>query len=613
MREDIPSKKLLKHNFPDDIEGLFLEINLRKAKWLIFGSYHPPNQSDQYYFDCVGRALDIYNATYEKVLLIGDLNAEEHQPCLQDFTTQYDLKNLVKEKTCFKSIENPSCIDLFLTSHPKSFQGTTTISSGLSDCHKMVVTILKTTFSKAKPRIIYYRNYKNFDRNKFRNRLKLDLENSESTHYLDFENIFLNALTDQAPLKKKTLRANQAPYMTKTLRKAIMRRSALENLYHKNKTPEHNIAYKKQRNFCSRLYKKERKKYYANININNIKDNKKFWQTVKPLFSNKEQNSKKITLVNNGDIVSEDMEVSEAFNSFFTNTVKSLNIGENAYLLSDTDGITDPIDIALRKYEVHPSVLRIKETVSHSTFSFTEVGLTEVGEELENLNPKKANTYKNIPPRLLKENSDICSSSILRIVNNGINVSHFPDELKLADVTPVFKKEDPTNVKNYRPVSVLPVMSKVFERIMQKQINMYIEKFFSPNLCGFRKNFSTQNALTALIENWKISLDQNGYAGAMLMDLSKAFDTLNHELLLAKLHAYGFDKKSLYLIKSYLTDIWQRVKINTAFSSWTELLLGVPQGSVLGPLLFNIYINDLFLVNNRTNACNYADDTTLYV
>ena len=234
-----------------------MEINLRKAKWLIFGSYHPPNQSDQYYFDCVGRALDIYNATYEKVLLIGDLNAEEHQPCLQDFTTQYDLKNLVKEKTCFKSIENPSCIDLFLTNHPESFQGTTTISSGLSDCHKMVVTILKTTFSKAKPRIIYYRNYKNFDRNKFRNRLKLDLENSESTHYLDFENIFLNALTDQAPLKKKTLRANQAPYMTKTLRKAIMRRSALENLYHKNKTPEHNIAYKKQRNFCSRLYKKE--------------------------------------------------------------------------------------------------------------------------------------------------------------------------------------------------------------------------------------------------------------------------------------------------------------------------------------------------------------------
>ena len=103
---------------------------------------------------------------------------------------------------------------------------------------------------------------------------------------------------------------------------------------------------------------------------------------------------------------------------------------------------------------------------------------------------------------------------------------------------------------------------------MQKQINAYIEKFFSPYLCGFRKGFGTQDALTSLIEKWKSSLDQNGYAGSVLMDLSKAFDTLNHELLIAKLHAYGFDKKSLSLINSYLTDRWQRVKIGTAFSSW---------------------------------------------
>ena len=173
-----------------------------------------------------------------------------------------------------------------------------------------------------------------------------------------------------------------------------------------------------------------------------------------------------------------------------------------------------------------------------------------------------------IPERLI-HNADICSTSIPSFINNGINTSFFsPDELKRAEVTPIFKKEDSTNVKNYRPVSVSPVMSKVFERIMQKQINAYIEKFFSPYLCGFRKGFGTQDALTSLIEKWKSSLDQNGYAGSVLMDLSKAFDTLNHELLIAKLHAYGFDKKSLSLINSYLTGRWQRVKIGTAFSSW---------------------------------------------
>ena len=162
-------------------------------------------------------------------------------------------------------------------------------------------------------------------------------------------------------------------------------------------------------------------------------------------------------------------------------------------------------------------------------------------------------------------------------------------------------------------MSVLPSVSKIIERIMKKQLLSYINQFLSRFLCGYRKGYNTQTALLSLIEKWKSILDRSGFAGAVLMDLSKAFDTINHELLAAKLHAYGFDKNSLRVIFSYLTDRWQRVKINTTVSSWTELLQGVPQGSVLGAILFNIYINDLFFLLKDTDVCNFADDTTPYV
>ena len=119
-------------------------------------------------------------------------------------------------------------------------------------------------------------------------------------------------------------------------------------------------------------------------------------------------------------------------------------------------------------------------------------------------------------------------------------------------------------------------------------------------MCGYRKGFSTQQALLSLIERWKNTLDQNGYGGAILMDLSKAFDTINHDLLIAKLGAYGFDTASLKLIRSYLTNRFQRTKVNTSFSSWSKLFLGVPKGSVMVPLLFNIYINNLCYLTEMT-------------
>ena len=307
--------------------------------------------------------------------------------------------------------------------------------------------------------------------------------------------------------------------------------------------------------------------------------------------------------------------MSEEFSNFFEDAVRSLNVKPDEYYLCDTENLSDPVKVAIRKFQNHQRVQAIEQNISvNQDFYFSNTEARDILKETTALINKSNGTLGNILTKLLKEVSDICASALNDIWNKDIITQRsFPNNLKLADVTPVFKKEDASLLKNYRLVNVLSVVSKICERIMQKQILGHIDKHLSSQLCGYRKEYSTQTALISMLKKWKSSIDKKGFAGGVLIDLSKAFDTINHLLLLAKLHAYRFSKQALAIICSYLSNRKQRIKINEVFSSWKDLILVVPQGSVLGPLLFNTYLNNLFFFRKDVGICNFADDTTTYI
>ena len=222
----------------------------------------------------------------------------------------------------------------------------------------------------------------------------------------------------------------------------------------------------------------------------------------------------------------------------------------------------------------------------------------------------KGTQNTDIPTKLIKENSDIFADFTFENLNDCISHSVYPSALKLANITPVHKKDSKSEKDHYQPIGLLPNISKIYEKFLFKQISEYFEQFLSKYQCGFRKGFRAQHSLLPVLEKWKSAVDNKKVFGALLTDLSKAFDCLSHDLLIAKLNAYGFSVAALRLIQNYLSNLKQRTKINTEYSLWEEILFGVPQGSIIGPLY--IFLCDLFLIMNNFDIASYADDNTPY-
>ena len=236
------------------------------------------------------------------------------------------------------------------------------------------------------------------------------------------------------------------------------------------------------------------------------------------------------------------------FNDYFTSICKNLHIERIEFDSKNVKFSNNAVLSVINKFQNYRSILKIKSNRTYSGFSFQLANYEEVLAELKNLDMSKTTQLEGILTKIVKENLNIFAKFLVKDIRKG----EFPDQLKTADIIPAFKKGGKHDKSNYRPLSILPILSKVYEKCLYKQMENYMENILSNSQCDFRKGFKAQQCLIGMIEKAKRIMDKGGHFSVLLTDLSKMFDCLPHDLLIAKLDAYGFENDTLYLIFNYL-------------------------------------------------------------
>ena len=421
----------------------------------------------------------------------------------------------------------------------------------------------------------------------------------------------LSSVLEQAKIRhipKKIQRFNRRkhciePWMNKELLTLINKKN---DKYRDWKSTNNDIEYEiKKINFKTfeRIVKeniKEAKRdYYFKTFTAHKNDLKKTWRTIDDTLNKKSNKSKfPSKFIVNNRTVTDHKKIADEFNTFFSNIGSTLS--ESIKLDDSTLAFTDYLD--------NPTEHR---------FSFSKITEKETLTIINNLKSKNSSGNDEISNRLLKSIKSEISKPLTIIINQSLETRIFPDALKVAKVKPLFKKGDNCCLNNYRPISLLPTISKIFERVMYTQLYSYfnVNNLLSEQQYGFRSQHSTELACVKLVDYILKEMDNIRdikIPASIFLDLSKAFDTLNFDILLRKLQHYGINDVSLNLIKSYLTNRFQYVQYENADSGLLEVKTGIPQGSILGPLFFSILINDLVNCSTKFQFLMYADDTTIY-
>ena len=596
--------------FSDHLESIFIEIMhipFNHMKPIIGVIYRPPNTNLTDFLNKLQLILSKLKKEKKPCYLMGDfnlniINSNQHEGTNQflDLLYSHSFAPLIDRPTRITDHTSTLIDNIFCNAEPLTHL-TGLLYTDISD--HLPIFIFNRSENSTVQRTISFprRRINNNTIASFKDQLTNitwdDLFECHSTEdsYRIFLNKFKNAYDLHFPIiqLKHNNKKPTKPWITPGIKISIRQKNKLYKAYHIAPFLYNKIKYKRYKNVLNNIIKLS-KRHYFNLKLEENKSNmKETWRILKEVIGVPNKSSISSTFLINGETVTDTNKIVNCFNDFFVNIGKEL---ASKLPRSNTDALN-------YIQSNHPQSLFLSP--------ITETEISDCIMRLKQGSPG----HDDIKPDVIKQCKDHITKPLAHIFNLSIQQGIVPKPLKCALVTPIFKSGCPDEFNNYRPISVLPCFSKLLERLLFNRLYNYlsINNLLSDNQFGFRKKLSTEMAIITAIDFITEAIDKKEHVIGLFLDLRKAFDTVNKEILIQKLERYGIRGNALKWFHSYLNGRTQKVKCLGDISDEKDIEMGVPQGSILGPLLFILFINDLPNISGKLKAIMFADDTTLFI